>query len=224
MRKKPQHEQHQQLELDLWQIFAVAQTEPATADMVMLCSHLEGLDLIDGARAIGEIAEIFRSKAEIVLAEIAATYLPQEEPVIDDDLWAHLYLRTFVLNDDHLYLEPEHYYPEERQSVIKLGSEADRLVADELQKIEVVKQILGNAHSEDIPGWAAKIQKVMAKVGTISLLDLQRRSRLSLVDLWLGLLLGDTGCSVGRSGGEDDEGFYWRDGILVLGSDQTRKL
>jgi hypothetical protein len=218
MRSKPQPNQHQQLELDLWQIFAVAQAEPATADMVMLCSHLEGLDLIDGARAIGEIAEIFRSKAKIVLAEIAATYLPQEEPVIDDDLWAHLYLRTFILNDDHLYLESEHYYPEERQSVIKLGSEADQLVADELQKIEAIKQILGNAHSEDIPGWAAKIQKVMAKAGAISLLELQRRSRLSLLDLWLGLLLGDTGCSVERGGSGDNEGFYRRDGILVLGS------
>jgi hypothetical protein len=217
MRKKPQHEQHQQLELDLWQIFAVAQAEPATADMAMLCSHLEGLDLIDGARAIGEIGEIFRSKAEIVLAEIAETYLPEEEPVIDDDLWAHLYLRTFVLNDDHLYLESEHYYPEERQSVIKLGSEADSLVADELQKIEAIKQILGNAHSEDIPGWAAKVRKVMAKVSEISLLELQRRSRLSLLDLWLGLLLGDTGCSVERNGSGDDEGFYQRDGILVVG-------
>jgi hypothetical protein len=216
MRSKPQHEQHQQLELDLWQIFAVAQAEPATADMVVLCSHLEGLDLIDGARAIGEIGEIFRSKAEIVLAEIAATYLPQEEPVIDDDLWAHLYLRTFILNDDHLYLESEHYYPEERQSVIKLGSEADSLVADELHKIEAIKEILGNAHSEDIPGWAAKVRKAMARVvGEISLLDLQRRSRLSLLDLWLGLLLGDTGCSVERSGAGDDEGFYRRDGILV---------
>jgi hypothetical protein len=213
MRKKLQHEQHQQLELDLWQIFAVAQAEPEAANMVMLCGHLEGLDLIDGARAIGEIADIFRLKAEIVLA----TYLPQEEPVIDDDLWAHLYLRTFVLNDGHLYLETEHYYPDERQSVIKLGAEADLLVADELQKIEAIKQIMDNAHSEDIPGWAERIRGVMAKVGAISLLDLQRRSRLSLVDLWLGLLLGDTGCSVERSGGGDDEGFYRRDGILVVG-------
>jgi hypothetical protein len=221
MRKKHQHDQHQQLELDLWQIFAVAQAEPATADMLMLCGHLDGLDLIDGARAIGEISEIFRSKAEIVLAEIAATYLPEEEPVIDDELWAHLYLRTFILNDDHLYLESEHYYPEDRQSVIKLGSEADQLVADELHKIEAIKQILDNAHSEDIPAWAAKVRKVMAKVGEISLLDLQRRSRLSLVDLWLGLLLGDTGASMERDlgGVGDDEGFYRRDGILVLGID-----
>jgi hypothetical protein len=165
---------------------------------------------------IGEITEIFRSKAEIVLAEIAATYLPQEEPVIDDELWAHLYLRTFTLNDDHLYLESEHHYPEGRQSVIKTGTEADQLVADELQKIEAMKGILGNAHNEDIPGWAAKIRKVMARVGKISLLDLQRRSGLSLVDLWLGLLLGDTGCSVERSGTGGDEDFYWGGGILAI--------
>ncbi len=218
MRKKPQHELHQQLELDLWQIFAVAQAEPATADMVVLCAHLDGLDLIDGARAIGEIVEIFRSKAEIVLAEIAAAYLPEVEPVIDDELWAHLYLRTFNLNDDHLYLESEHYYPEERQSVIKVGSEADQLVADELQKIEAIKGILGNAHSEDIPGWAAKVRKVMAKLGEISLLDLQRRSGLSLLDLWLGLLLGNTGCLVERVGGLGDEDFYRGGEIMILRS------
>lgn len=214
MRKKQQHEQHQQLELDLWQVFTVAQAAPESADMVLLCSHLDGLDLIDGARAIGEITEIFRSKAEIMLAEIAAAYLPQEEPVIDDELWAHLYLRTFILNDDHLYLESEHYYPEERQSVIKVGAEADLLVADELQKIEAIKGILGNAHNEDIPTWAARVREVMAQVGEISLLDLQKVSGLSLVDLWLGLLLGDTGCSMERNGDGD---FYWGGGIVARG-------
>jgi hypothetical protein len=214
MRKKQQHEQHQQLELDLWQVFAVAQAAPESADMVLLCSHLDGLDLIDGARAIGEITEIFRSKAEIMLAEIAAAYLPQEEPVIDDELWAHLYLRTFILNDDHLYLESEHYYPEERQSVIKTGTDADLLVADELQKIEAIKGILGNAHNEDIPAWAARVREVMAQVGEISLLDLQKVSGLSLVDLWLGLLLGDTGCSMERNGDGD---FYWGGGIVARG-------
>jgi hypothetical protein len=89
--------------------------------------------------------------------------------------------------------------------------------------------ILGNTHSEDIPAWAAK-------VGEMSLLDLQKRSRsvfgeeskLSLVDLWLGLLLGDTGCSIAslapeaieRSGAGGDEDFYWGGGILVLGIDR----
>lgn len=213
--------QHQQLELDLWQVLAVAQAEPETANMAVLCRHLEGLDLVDGARAIGEIGEIFRSKAEIVLAAIAASYLPQVEPVIEDELWAHLYQRTFVLPDDRLYLEPEHDYPESRQSVIKLGTEADVLVAEEVYQAEVLQQVLGNAHSEDIPLWAERIRKVVAKSGDISLVDLQRRSRLPLVDLWLGLLLGDTGSSMRRdlAGIDDDRDFYRRDSIWVLGVD-----
>ena len=41
----------QQLELDLWQILAVAQNEPATVGFIELCGHLDGLNLVDGARA-----------------------------------------------------------------------------------------------------------------------------------------------------------------------------
>jgi hypothetical protein len=51
-------------------------------------------------------------------------------------------------------------------------------------------------------------------VGELSLWDLQRCSGLSLVDLWLGLLLGDTGCSIERSGTGDAEDFYWGGGVL----------
>jgi hypothetical protein len=105
-----------------------------------------------------------------------------------------------------------------------LGTAADELVANELHEIEVVEQVLGNAHSEDIQLWAEKIRRVVAKSGDISLLDLQRHSRLSLVDLWLGLLLGDTGCWLQRgcSDGYDratnEEHFYEHDGIWVLQS------
>jgi hypothetical protein len=207
----------QQLELDLWQILAVAQAEPATASMVILCRHLEGLDLVDGARAIGELGEIYRSRAEVILAEIAAAYLPEQEPIVDDELWAHLYPRTFVLRDEHLYLEQEHDYPESRQSVIKLGVEADELISDELRKAEVARQILGNAHSEDVELWAAQIRASMANCGEMRLLELQRRSGLPLVDVWLGLLLGDTGCLVRRRswGVVDSEGFYEGDGLWV---------
>jgi hypothetical protein len=62
--------------------------------------------------------------------------------------------------------------------------------------------------------------QTLSKVGEISLLELQMRSKLSLVDLWLGLLLGDTGCSIERSGTGGDEDFYWGGGILVLGTDR----
>jgi hypothetical protein len=175
------------------------------------------LNLIDGARAIRELGEIFRFRAEITLSEIVTAYLPEQEPIVDDELWAHLLQRTFILRDEHLYLEPEHDYPESRQSVIKLGVEADELISDELQKAEVARLILGNAHSEDVELWAARIRKVMAKMGEISLLELQRRSGLPLVDVWLGLILGDTGCFVRRRswGVFDSEDFYAIGGVWV---------
>ena len=162
----------QQLELDLWQILAAAQAKPTAASMVELCCHLEGLDLIDGARAIGELGEIYRSRAEITLSEIATAYLPEQEPIVDDELWAHLLQRIFILRDEHLYLEQEHDYPCDRQSVIKLGVEADELISDELQKAEVARQILGNAHSEDVELWAAQIRQAMANCGEMRLLDI----------------------------------------------------
>ena len=144
----------QQLELDLWQILAVAQTEPATVGFIELCSHLDGLNLVDGARAVGEIAEIYRVRAETILIEIAAAYLPVKEPIVPDELWAHLYRSTFILRDEHLYLEVEHDYPIERQSVIKcwagappsMGVEADEVVTCAM----IQAAVLGNAHCEEI--------------------------------------------------------------------------
>ncbi len=42
----------QQLELDLWQILAVAQTEPVTVGFIALCGHLDGLNLVDGGEML----------------------------------------------------------------------------------------------------------------------------------------------------------------------------
>jgi hypothetical protein len=204
----------QQLELDLWQILAVAQNEPATVGFMELCSHLDGLNLVDGARAVGEIAEIYRVRAETILTEIAAAYLPVKEPIVPDELWAHLYRTTFILRDEHLYLEVEHDYPTERQSVIKLGVEADEVAAEAM-----IQAVMGNAHEEKIELWASRIRGVMADGGKMLLVELQQKSGLNLVDLWLGLLLGDTGCSIRRQWDceiDFDVDFYDRAGIWIV--------
>ncbi len=204
----------QQLELDLWQILAVAQAEPATVGFIELCGHLDGLNLVDGARAVGEIAEIYRVRAETILIEIAAAYLPVKEPIVPDELWAHLYRSTFILRDEHLYLEVEHDYPTERQSVIKLGVEADEVAA-----CAMIQAVMGNAHEEEIELWASRIREVMADGGKMLLVDLQQRSGLNLVDLWLGLLLGDTGCSIRRQLDceiDFNVDFYDRQGIWIV--------
>jgi hypothetical protein len=78
--------------------------------------------------------------------------------------------------------------------------------------------ILGNARSENIRlrwgDFAAGFTEAIPFGARIAL------SRLSLVDLWLGLLLG-AGSSMERSGDGDDEGFYRCCEILVLGIDRT---
>jgi hypothetical protein len=204
----------QQLELDLWQILAVAQNEPATVGFIELCGHLDGLNLVDGARAVGEIAEIYRVRAETILTEIATAYLPVKEPIVPDELWAHLYRSTFILRDEHLYLEVEHNYPTERQSVIKLGVEADEVAAEAM-----IQAVMGNAHGEEIELWASRIRAVMVECGEMLLVELQQKSGLNLVDLWLGLLLGDTGCMVSRRVNcEVEFGFYFydRQGIWIV--------
>jgi hypothetical protein len=204
----------QQLELDLWQILAVAQTEPASVEFIELCSHLDGLNLVDGARAVGEITDIYRVRAETILTDIAAAYLPVKEPIVSDELWAHLYRSTFILRDEHLYLDVGHDYPALRQSVIKFGVEAD-----EVATFAMIQAVLGNAHGEEIELWASKIRGVMVECGEMLLVELIERSGLDLVDLWLGLLLGDTGCVVSRQLSEDVEfnvDFYDRAGIWIV--------
>jgi hypothetical protein len=204
----------QQLELDLWQILAVAQTEPATVGFIELCSHLDGLNLVDGARAVGEIAEIYRVRAETILTEISTAYLPVKEPIVPDELWAHLYRSTFILRDEHLYLGVEHDYPTDRQSVIKLGVEADEVAAEAM-----IQAVMGNAHGEEIELWASQIRGVMVECGEMLLVELQQKSGLNLVDLWLGLLLGDTGCLLRRQLSCDVEfnvDFYDRQGIWIV--------
>jgi hypothetical protein len=151
------------------------------------------LNLVDGARVVGEIAEIYRVRAETILTEIATAYLPVKEPIVPDELWAHLYRSTFILRDEHLYLEVEHDYPTERQSVIKLGVEADEVAAEAM-----IQAVMGNSHGEEIELWASRIRGVMEEFGEMLLVELQQKSGLNLVDLWLGLLLGDTGCLLRR--------------------------
>ncbi len=204
----------QQLELDLWQILAVAQTEPANVEFIELCSHLDGLNLVDGAWAVGEITDIYRVRAETILTDIAAAYLPVKEPIVPDELWAHLYRSTFILRDEHLYLDVEHDYPALRQSVIKFGVEADEVATESM-----IEAVLGNTHGEEIELWASQIRGVMVECGEMLLVELQERSGLDLVDLWLGLLLGDTECVVSRQLSEDVEfnvDFYDRQGIWIV--------
>jgi hypothetical protein len=74
------------------------------------------------------------------------------------------------------------------------------------------------AHDEDIGGWSARIGDcLMACGGSMGFWSIVEVTGLRPVEIWLGLLLG-AGALMERSGGGDDESFYERDGILVVGS------
>jgi hypothetical protein len=60
---------------------------------------------------------------------------------------------------------------------------------------------------------------VMAECGEMLLVELQQKSGLNLVDLWLGLLLGNTGCSIRRQLNCEIEfgvDFYDRAGLWIV--------
>jgi hypothetical protein len=122
-------------------------------------------------------------------------------------------------------LEVEHDYPSERQSVIKLGVEADKVAVEAM-----IQAVMGNAHGEEIELWASRIQGLMVECGEMLLMELQEKLVLNLVDLWLGLLLGDPGCSLRRqlsSKVEFNVDFYARQGIWVvelLGGEKDREV
>ncbi len=59
----------------------------------------------------------------------------------------------------------------------------------------------------------------MVECGEMLLVELQQKLGLNLVDLWLGLLLGDTGCSIRRRLSYEVEfsvDFYDRSGIWIV--------
>jgi hypothetical protein len=79
--------------------------------------------------------------------------------------------------------------------------------------------VMGNAHGEEIELWASRIRGVMVECEEMLLVELQQKLGLNLVDLWLGLLLGDTGCVVSRQVNCEVEfgvDFYDRAGIWIV--------
>ena len=100
-----------------------------------------------------------------------------------------------------------------------LAEIGDEVVTEEIELARVADLVLGIAHGEEIELWASRIRAVMAECGSMLLVELQQQSGLSLVDVWLGLLLGDTGCLLRRQLScevEFNVDFYDRAGIWIV--------
>ena len=178
--------------------------------------------------AILRLGEIYGDRCAVTLAEIGYLSHPEREPCLPLDAF-DVYVRQSSFVDLEQFIEspalPEVERGYERGSVVMELSVAealavgDEVVTEEMEVARVADLVLGIAHGEEIELWASRIREVMVECEEMLLVELQEKSGLNLVDLWLGLLLGDTGCSIRRQLSCEVEfsvDFYDRVGIWVV--------
>jgi hypothetical protein len=219
-------------QLCLWDLLAEATRLPLDAQLWMLFEDLD--EAIDGlpteqqifvaGEGLARVGEIVGLRAELHLQEINYLLHPEQEPVMALDVFDR-YVRQSMVVDLEQFCAVS-WLPEVDRGYVRAVVEP---MSEEEVRAEVVAAIhdeelespFALAHDEDIGGWSAKIGDcLMACGGSIGFWSIVEVTGLKLIEVWLGLLLGDTGCSVERSGAGGDEDFYRGSGILVLAIDE----
>ena len=225
------------VQLSLWDYLDTASKTPVDADLFGLLDRVEkSIELLPmseklavAGEAILRLGEIYGSRCAVTLAEIGYLSHPEREPCLSLDAF-DVYVRQSSFVDLEQFIEtpalPEVERGYERGSVVRelsvveaLAEIGDEVVTEEMQVAQVAELVLGIAHGEEIELWASRIRSVMGECGEMLLLELQQQSGLSLVDVWLGLLLGDTGCLLRRQLScevEFSTDFYDRAGIWIV--------
>lgn len=218
----------QVIQLSLWEDLNHAAVTPVAANFLGLLERLEAeilplstiTEKLDVAgEAILRLGEIYGNRAEAALEEIEYLSHREKEPVLPLNAF-DCYLRQSMMVDLGQFIETPELPEVERTpplnsplggefkggvSVVRelLVTEALAEIADALQAEVVTEgEWLDIAHTEPIHLWAGRIWVTMVEAGEISLTQLQQRCGLSMVDVWLGLLLGDTGCAMESVGGD----------------------
>lgn len=201
--------------LDLWQALATAQQAPEAANLRILCQTLEqylpGHSLHQQLEIAGtvleQLAEVLAVRAQRLIDAYEQHYDPQE-PIVHLESCVELFIQSLHLDLSDL-LEPEAavQYPAERQSptaeagTVVGGIDKAALLAQLEQRLnehpgmseaEAFDTTIAVAHGEDVTRWSEAIAQQFenGKLTSATLLKLQHCSKLSLVEVWLGLLLG----------------------------------
>jgi hypothetical protein len=223
------------IQLTIWDRLSLATTNSVGADFLGLLTEvdesIEQLPLNDRLGAAGEairrLGEIYADRAAMQLSEIEYLFRPEQEPVMSLDAFDR-YVRQSMVVDLEQFIEapqlPE-YEREYNLTVVRelsvteaLADIGDEVVSEEIEVARVADLVLGIAHGEEIELWAQRIREVMVGANEMLVVELQWQSGLSLVDVWLGLLLGDSEFRVWRQSDDllDVAGdFYAVDGLLA---------
>jgi hypothetical protein len=233
------------IQLSLWDYLDTASKTPVDADWLGLLDRVEqsieflptSEKLAVAGEAILRLGEIYGNRCAVTLAEIGYLSHPEREPCLPLDAF-DVYVRQSSFVDLERFIEapelPEVERGYERGSVVRelsvteaLAEVGDEVVTEEMEVARVSDLVLGIAHGEEIEIWASQIRAVMGECDCAGhrlrqrmlLVELRERSGLEFVDLWLGLLLGNTGYIVIRQLNHDLElgsNFYDRSGIWVV--------
>jgi len=198
-----------QLELDLWDVLSTARQTPEDANLPMVFKLLDltlfDLDTRSQLRVAGEavcqIADLFCDRSNFLFEELHSRAV-KGEPIMADDAFDR-YVRQSMVVDFDQFIEPLQSLPrkisEQRESGNSIVGEIDKEVLIQaleqeslLSVEEEFEQAISTAHTENVSAWIEAIAQCIANnYPPICLLDLQATLPLAIVEIWLGLLLGD---------------------------------
>ena len=198
-----------QLELDLWDVILTARQTPEDANLPMMFQLLD-LTLVDldtrsqlrvAGEAVCQIADLFCDRSNFLFEELHSR-AANGEPIMADDAFDR-YVRQSMVVDFDQFIEPlpslARKIPEQAKNgnsivgaiekeVLIQALEQESLLSVE----EEFERAISTAHAEDVSSWIEAIAQCITNNSyPICLKDLQKTLRLPIVEIWLGLLLGD---------------------------------
>ncbi|AFZ61052.1 hypothetical protein H6G54_29915 [Anabaena cylindrica FACHB-243] len=196
-------------QLTIWDILDEMSEAPATSSLVTVWKCLDaelhdlpvGAQLSNAALAFTQIADILKVRAESLLQDVRDQNHP-DGPVISNDIFAGLVRTTMQLDLDDLIETPvqQTFQPHGRHQFSYTGESGDSMVAPVekaqvlamLEEVTSLEDVYNLASDEDVQKWQSAIAHYLAQIkGEISLTKLQRMLQMPMVEVWLGLLLGE---------------------------------
>ena len=198
-----------QLELDLWDVISTARQTPEDASLPMVFELLD-LTLIDldtrsqlrvAGEAVCQIADLFCDRSNFLFEELHSR-IANGEPIMADDAFAR-YVRQSMVVDFEKFIEPLQSLPRKIPEPANHGNSMVGAIDKEvliqaleqeslLSFEEEIERAISTAHTENISAWIEAIaQCIGSNFSPICLIDLQAALPLPIVEIWLGLLLGD---------------------------------
>ncbi|MEJ1933828.1 hypothetical protein WDZ92_26815 [Nostoc sp. NIES-2111] len=214
-------------QLTIWDILDEISEAPPTSSLAAVWScldtELEDLSveaqLAIAATAFSQIADILKTRAQLLLEDVRAGS-DTDGPVISTDIFAGLVRTTMQLDLDDLIEEPppqsfrphgphQFTHPITKDDSVAAPVEKENVLAMlEIQTVEDVHRLAGD---ENVDEWRGTIANYLVNVkDEIALTKLQRKLKMPMVEVWLGLLLG--GFAIEQRGE-----FYENDKIWVKG-------